>query len=105
MNIRYWLPALLKHTYVALRFLPQVSYEQAAKLNISPIPDVVTRVFMVFQGIKECDLGSWTVARARGEEDISFWIKAVGIDVERTLDKRLFRVIEWGGMEVFRIDE
>ena len=98
--IRYWLPSLLKHTYVALRFLPQASYKQAALLSVSPTPDVITRVFMVFQGVKEADLGSWYTAREQAEQDMSFWINIVGADVGRTLDKGLFRVIEWGGMEV-----
>ena len=30
--VGYWLPDLLKHEYVALRFLTQASYEQAAKM-------------------------------------------------------------------------
>ncbi len=42
---RYWLPSLLKHEYVALRFVAQSSYEKAAQMRISPTPDVVTRVF------------------------------------------------------------
>ncbi|KAJ7118103.1 hypothetical protein C8R44DRAFT_878737 [Mycena epipterygia] len=46
--ITYWLPALLKHQRVALRFVPQAEYETAARLDITPRPDVVTRVFMVF---------------------------------------------------------
>ncbi|KAH9960164.1 hypothetical protein BC827DRAFT_417155, partial [Russula dissimulans] len=41
--ITYWLPDLLKHEYVALRFLPQASCEKAAQIRVSPTPDVVTR--------------------------------------------------------------
>ena len=72
-------------------------------LSISPHPDVVTRVFMVFQGVKESELKkSWSAAQARADQDISCWVDTVGVDVERTLDRGLFRVIEWGGMEVIR---
>ncbi len=97
---RYWLPSLLKHKYIAFRFLPQASYEQAAPLDISPTPDIVTRIFMVFKGIEELELEVWPAARKRVNDDISAWIDIVGVDVERTVDKDLFRVVEWGGMEV-----
>jgi hypothetical protein len=51
--VRYWLPSILKHKHLAFRFLPQASYEEAAPLEISPSPDVITRVFMIFQGVTE----------------------------------------------------
>jgi len=53
------LPDLLKHEYVALRFLPQASYEQAAQMRVSPAPDVVTRIFMLFRGVDPGDLDHW----------------------------------------------
>lgn len=58
----YWLPSLLKHQHVALRFLPQEAYEDAAPMNVSPAPDVVTRVFMLFRGVEETD---WLVGQRR----------------------------------------
>ena len=45
-SFRYRLPGLLKHEYVALRFLSQASYEQAAQMRVSPAPDLITLVFM-----------------------------------------------------------
>jgi hypothetical protein len=100
--VRYWLPDLLKHEYVALRFLPQVSYEKAAKMRVSPMPDVVTRVFMLFRGVAKEDSGLWNqaAARATAEDGATFWTQIVGIDAERASDRGLFRVLEWGGMEV-----
>ena len=97
---RYWLPFLLEHKYIAFRFLPQASYEQAAPLEVSPIPDIVTRIFMIFKGVEESELEVWPAARKRVNVDVSAWIDIVGVDVRRTVDKGLFRVIEWGGMEV-----
>ncbi len=97
---RYWLPSLLKHRNVALRFLPQQAYEAAAPMNVSPAPDVVTRVFMLFRGVEETDLAMWTQARARADEDVAFWTEIVGVDVEEASDAQLYRVLEWGGMEV-----
>ena len=59
VQIRYWLPDMLKNEYIALRFVAQDAYEQAAQLRIAPVPDVVTRVFMLFRGVPVGDLGLW----------------------------------------------
>ena len=74
MFYRYWLSNLssfLKHNHVAFRFLPQKAYEQAAPLDVSPRPDIVTRILWFFEAL-----------------------------LTGTLDTRLFRVIEWGGTEI-----
>ncbi|KDR73265.1 hypothetical protein GALMADRAFT_251860 [Galerina marginata CBS 339.88] len=98
--ITYWLPSMLKHKNIAFRFIPQASYEHAAPLEVSPSPDVVTRVFMVFQGVADEDLGQWSAATSKAGADVSWWREVVGVDLERALDEKLFRVLEWGGMEV-----
>ncbi|TRM59990.1 hypothetical protein BD626DRAFT_506103 [Schizophyllum amplum] len=114
--ITYWLPALLKHKHVALRFVNQAAYERAAPLEVVPAPDVVTRVFMLFKGVDVSDgvdldaslvdpdarsaLDAWPQARARANEPPSMWKDVVGVQLEKTFDASLFRVIEWGGMEV-----
>ncbi|KZV87639.1 hypothetical protein EXIGLDRAFT_620390, partial [Exidia glandulosa HHB12029] len=96
--ITYWLPALEKHDTIALRFLPQAEYEQAAKLSVAPAPDVVTRVFMLFRGLKGDEADMW---RALSLENTSpeTWSERVGVG-EDAWNERLFRVLEWGGMEV-----
>ncbi|KAF8896839.1 hypothetical protein CPB85DRAFT_205284 [Mucidula mucida] len=38
--ITYWLPDLLKHEHVALRFVPQAAHSRAAPMDVNPIPDV-----------------------------------------------------------------
>ena len=100
--VRYWLPDLVKHEYVALRFLAQASYEQAAKMRVSPAPGVVTRVSMLFRGVTPGDLDLWSQAAARvtAEDGATFWTNVVGIDSARASDPSLFRALEWGGMEV-----
>ncbi|EFI26609.1 ubiquitin family protein [Coprinopsis cinerea okayama7 len=98
--ITYWLPSILKHQYIALRFLPQSAYEKAAPLRVTPSPDVVLRIFMLFKGVQESQLGEWTNARTRQNEDVSRWRSVVGADVDLATNFDLFRVIEWGGMEV-----
>ncbi|KAH6886076.1 ubiquitin family-domain-containing protein [Coprinopsis sp. MPI-PUGE-AT-0042] len=98
--ITYWLPSFNKHKNVALRFLPQEAYEKAAPLDVQPKPDVVARIFMLFQGIEDADLEYWRGAAQRAEESVEVWAEVVGIDKARVLDPSSFRVIEWGGMEV-----
>ncbi|KAH9018121.1 hypothetical protein EDB84DRAFT_1276321, partial [Lactarius hengduanensis] len=99
--ITYWLPDMLKHEYVALRFVAQDAYEQAAPMRIAPAPDVVTRVFMLFRGVPVGDLGLWEAASARAHADgARLWADVVGVDAARAADSGLFRVLEWGGMEV-----
>jgi len=99
---RYWLPDMLKHEYVALRFVTQDAYERAAPMRIAPAPDVVTRVFMLFRGVPVGDLGLWETASARvaNADGARFWADVVGVDAARAADSGLFRVLEWGGMEV-----
>ena len=55
----YQLPDLLKHAYIALRFLPLASYEQAPPMRISPVSDVVTRALMLLRGIVPGNLDLW----------------------------------------------
>ncbi|KAF6748212.1 hypothetical protein DFP72DRAFT_1074479 [Ephemerocybe angulata] len=101
--ITCWLPLLLKHEYVALRFLPQSVYERAASLTVEPTPDVVARIFMLFKSV-EGDLDMWSDALERSALDVSRWAGIVGVDADRMKDAGLFRVIEWGGMEVVETD-
>ena len=64
------------------------------------MPDVVTRVFMLFRGVDESHLEVWSAARDLGNQNANMWREVVGVDVGRALDAGLFRVLEWGGMEV-----
>ena len=95
---------MLKHEYVALRFIAQDVYERAASLRIAPAPDIVTRVFMLFRGVAVRDFELWEAASTRaagtGADGPTFWADVVGVDASRAADSRLFRVLEWGGMEV-----
>ncbi|KAI0060420.1 hypothetical protein BV25DRAFT_1807319 [Artomyces pyxidatus] len=98
--ITYWLPSLLKHQHVALRFLAQDAYEAAAPMRIVPTPEVMTRVFMLFRGVEAAALEGWEAARLRADGDCAMWKDVVGVDTARAMDTALFRVLEWGGMEV-----
>ncbi|KAK0219256.1 hypothetical protein IW262DRAFT_1448992 [Armillaria fumosa] len=98
--ITYWLPSILKHDFVALRFLPQASYEHAAPLDVEPKPDVVTRVFMLFKRVCEDELDEWEGALSRASKSVEVWKGVVGAEYDMAKDEALFRVLEWGGMEV-----
>jgi len=87
---------MLKHENIALRFLPQRSFERYAPLTVEPSPDVVTRVFMIFQGVQNKDLKKWLLASSTPKD----WAELIGVDISRALKTNLFRVLEWGGMEV-----
>lgn len=95
---RFWLPSFLKHSHIALRFIPQADYSRIAPLDISPEPDVVTRIFMLFKGVSDPEV--WPHARRRALEDVSFWANVVGVDVAAALNKDLSRVLEWGAIDV-----
>ncbi|KAK0464052.1 hypothetical protein IW261DRAFT_1524782 [Armillaria novae-zelandiae] len=97
--ITYWLPSILKHDFIALRFLPQASYEHAAPLDVEPKPDLVVRVFMLFKRVCVDELDEWEGSLSRASENIEFWKGIVGVDCDGLKDEALFRVLEWGGME------
>jgi len=57
---------------------------------------------MVFKGVPEEALDNWKGAQKRSIESVTDWCDVTGIDAQRANDKSLFRVLEWGGMEVLR---
>jgi len=55
---------------------------------------------MLFRGVCEDEVNEW---KAAGNDEIfkpEEWKDLVGVDVARARDEGLFRVLEWGGMEV-----
>ena len=74
MTTQVLAPSLLKQEYVASCFIAQASYETAAQLRISLMADFVTRVFMLFRGIRSDDVGLWApaAARATAEDEAMF---------------------------------
>ncbi|BGP44028.1 hypothetical protein JCM10450v2_008245 [Rhodotorula kratochvilovae] len=80
---------------IAFRFVPQAEFARAAQLEVEPRPDVTTRVFLLFKGVdpRAANEG-W-----RSAEEVD-WVREVGLEEEKVRDEGLFRVLEWGGMEV-----
>ena len=59
-------------------------------MRVSPAPDVVIRVFMLFRGVHSDNVGAWAsaAARATAEDGATFWTKVVGVDAVRALIAR-----------------
>jgi hypothetical protein len=55
---------------------------------------------MLFRGISKEHLENWSNAQMQAEKDVAWWVDVVGVDLARAGDMALFRVLEWGGMEV-----
>ncbi|BGP04043.1 hypothetical protein RTBOTA2_006864 [Rhodotorula toruloides] len=96
--ITYWLSHFTRirdaGQHIGFRFLAQADYERAARLDFDPKPDVVTRVFLLFKGVDAVEASEWR------KPDKVDWLKEVGVEVDKVKDESLFRVLEWGGMEV-----
>lgn len=70
-------------------------------MTITPTPDMVTRVFMLFKGVK--DTKGWEAAVSRAQDDVALWTDIVGAKILTVEEaSKLFTVLEWGGMEVTR---
>lgn len=77
--IVYWLPVLQENEYNLITFAGQ-EYENVARLRITPRPDSVLRVFMVFKPLSK--------PAAIEEQELKPFIR------------KGFTVVEWGGTEV-----
>ena len=78
--IMYWLPKMQDNAYNLITFQAE-SYTDTARLNVTPAPDTVIRVFMVWQGLD---------AAVSVTEPV----------LPETPVRNGFTVVEWGGREV-----
>lgn len=53
-------------------------------------------------GSGQTQLNEWAHTRAKADVDVSWLREVVGVDIARTRDEGLYRVLDWGGMEVPR---
>ena len=79
--IIYWLPQMENNPYNLISF-QQAAYSDLAKLEITPTPDSLLRVFMAWQPLKQ----------------------AVDIEPQELVpfDREGFTVVEWGGTKIDR---
>ncbi|KAG6831216.1 hypothetical protein H0H92_012013 [Tricholoma furcatifolium] len=96
--ITFLLPSFSSHMYICLRFMPQADFSRIAPLDIIPKPDVVTRIFMLFKGVRDPE--AWPLAQKRALDDVSQWNDVVGTDPAAAFNNDLSRVVEWGAMEL-----
>ncbi|MDD4628433.1 MAG: hypothetical protein PHE68_03510 [Candidatus Peribacteraceae bacterium] len=77
--IVYWLPYMEHHKYNLIHFAKD-EYTRIAKMNITPTPDALLRVFMVFRELQEpLDIPPQTF---------------------EPFDRHGFSAVEWGGSEI-----
>ncbi len=77
--IVYWAPKMEENPYNLITF-QGVAYEEAAALSVTPTPDSILRVFMVYQAL-----------------ETPIQIEAPTIS---PFERKGFTVIEWGGAEI-----
>ncbi len=77
--IVYWLPHMQNNKYNLITFQTDI-YENSAKLNVSPKPDSILRIFMVYKAL-----------------DMFVEVQEPVLD---TFERNGFAVIEWGGAEL-----
>jgi len=78
--IVYWFPKMQGNKYNLIHFAGK-KYTDSAKLSITPKPDSVLRVFMVFKALDDKNI-------------------AVEPQKFQKFDRKGFSVVEWGGSEV-----
>jgi hypothetical protein len=79
--ITYWAPRMMKEDAYLIQFIIDEAYERnVASMKITPEPDVMKRVFMMFQ---KAEKGMKTK-----KQEFS------------PIERKGFTVIEWGGMEL-----
>lgn len=79
--IIFWLPTLEKNAFNVIHFSGE-DYLQQAKLNVTPVPETMIRVAMVFQGLDD--------PIEIPEQDLSPLAKS----------RKGFTLVEWGGQEL-----
>ncbi len=75
--VTYWLGSLLESPFNLIKFAPE-EHAQIAKLSVTPTPDTVLRVFMLFQPLERP-------------------IAVTPQELPAAPERRGFTVVEWGG--------
>lgn len=77
--IVYWLPKMQGNKYNLITF-PMLEYKEQAKLKVTPQPDSILRVFMVFKALDK-------------------YIELEEPEIE-AFERKGFCVVEWGGSQI-----
>ncbi|HPN81330.1 MAG TPA: hypothetical protein PK412_02165 [bacterium] len=79
--IVYWLPRMKDNNFNLIHFATKEEYDDRAVLSITPKPDSILRVFMVFQSL----------------EDDRMTVEPQEL---KSFEREGFTVVEWGGTEI-----
>lgn len=78
--ITFWAPRMVKHSQVFVQFLVDEDYDAIASLDVSPKPDQVRRVYLLYKGISN-----------------NFEYNPQSFE---SFERSGFTVLEWGGSEL-----
>ncbi|KAF8654201.1 hypothetical protein AX16_003728 [Volvariella volvacea WC 439] len=93
-NIHYF----SQHKYIAYRFLPPTRIAAAIDITVTTDPCVFTRLFLIFRGLTEDEVGEFAGAGEK-EANSANWREIVGW-TEESKDPTLFRILEVSVLEV-----
>ena len=87
-----------KHKNIAYRFLSPGKIASAIDMSVTADPCVFTRLFLIFRGIPEDDMGIFSGAGEK-EANMQNWREVVGW-TEDSKDATTFRVLETSVLEI-----
>ena len=90
--------AFAQHRNIAYRFLSPGRIARAIDISVTSDPCVFTRLFLMFRGVPEDDMGMFSGAGEK-EANAMNWREVVGWS-EDSKDPGLFRVLETSVLEV-----
>ncbi len=79
--ITFWGPRLTNYSYAKVQFLVDDGYDRIAELSITPAPNSVRRIYMLFEGINELDNKNYQTVKVK-------WTR---------MDREGYHLLEWGG--------
>ncbi|KAH7910180.1 hypothetical protein BJ138DRAFT_1153526 [Hygrophoropsis aurantiaca] len=92
------LSAFSAHKNIAYRFLPPTRIAAAVDISVTSEPCVFTRLFLIFRGLSDDDLGLFAGAGEKEANSVN-WREIVGWS-ENSKDPTQFRVLETSILEV-----
>jgi len=81
--ITFWAPRIMQYNFAKIEFLVDDEYDVVGKLKVTPKPDNMRRIYILFQGMDECHLE----------------IQRSPTEVE-PMSRKGFTIVEWGGTEL-----
>ncbi|GMK59918.1 hypothetical protein CspeluHIS016_0901350 [Cutaneotrichosporon spelunceum] len=96
--ITSWLPGITRHKNIAYRILNKEQLDPSSRLELIPKPQALMRLLILFRGIPDGEMKEWAGRQVGSDMGVD-WRETVGWTPHLN-DEALFRVIEYGAMEV-----